>query len=187
MLNGIRRWVSTHFEEQLHGGGFRPIQFVLYLKNLDDLHRSQVCLGVFISIAQLYMVVVFFPWICSLANHFSPVISDEAMVHCFIITRGHQDSTVCWYNSERDCRSSTVVYVQLYSDKTVTSLGAFCVQFYPLHWNLMNFSEEARRHMISHGLSILAFLSAGQLHEEDDDQYEDIVTWYVRRNMRESL
>ena len=174
---GIRRWASVDFEERLEGGGFRPIQFdgpggtrtVLYSKNVEELLRKQVSL---VPSSHFHSTTLHgsgvHPMNSSLAKNVSPVVRDEIM--------RHPDSTVRWYTSERDCRSSTVGYVQLYSDKSVTSLRASGVQFYPLHCTLLNFSEEARRHMISHGLSILAYLPAGQLHEEDDDQYEDIFT-----------
>ena len=63
-------------------------------------------------------------------------------------------SDVCWDTS----RNNFVGAVQLYSDKSSTSLGCNTMTFYPLHVTLLNFSNELRRRLIQAGDTKFAFL-----------------------------
>lgn len=69
-----------------------------------------------------------------------------------------KEENVRWREKDDIDGESFVGLVQLYSDKSKTSLSDNAFTFYPIHATLLNFSEEYRRHLISSGQTFLAFL-----------------------------
>lgn len=69
-----------------------------------------------------------------------------------------KEENVMWHDNENSAESSFAGMVQLYSDKSSTSLKQSSFQFYPMHVTLLNFSEQYRRKCIVHGMSVVAFL-----------------------------
>lgn len=65
---------------------------------------------------------------------------------------------VCWFDEQASSTTSFAGLVQLYTDKTQTSLKNTAMTFYPLHVTFLNFSEQMRREIIVSGSSIVAFL-----------------------------
>ena len=61
---------------------------------------------------------------------------------------------VCWDTS----LNNFVGAIQLYSDKSSTSLACSAMTFYPLHLTLLNFSHDLRRRLIQRGDTKVAFL-----------------------------
>jgi len=67
-------------------------------------------------------------------------------------------SNVRWHEPDVDGEQSVVAFLQLYSDKSKTTLKMSGLTFYPFHVNIMNFTEPMQNMMINHGHTILAFL-----------------------------
>ena len=63
-----------------------------------------------------------------------------------------------WHQEGETREQSFAGMVQLYSDKSRTSLKESSFQFYPIHINLLNFAEQHRRKCIVEGKTVLAFL-----------------------------
>ena len=68
------------------------------------------------------------------------------------------DDENMWHNEINSNESSFVGLVQVYSDKSKTSLKESAFQLYPLHATLLNFHEEYRRKCIVNGSTFLVFL-----------------------------
>lgn len=69
-----------------------------------------------------------------------------------------QKRDVFWRTISLHGEQSGVGAIQVYSDKSQTTLGAHALFFYPLHVTLLNFTEEWRRANISSGRTIVAYL-----------------------------
>lgn len=90
------------------------------------------------------------PMMAELGKHGISAISNSI--------KGSTESDVLWYDCVSAIESSFVGLVQIYSDKSKTSLKESAFLFYPLHITLLNFSEEHRRKCIVNGSTFLAFL-----------------------------
>ncbi|NJK52916.1 MAG: hypothetical protein HC936_08975 [Leptolyngbyaceae cyanobacterium SU_3_3] len=76
-----------------------------------------------------------------------------------------------WNIGSHDKWKSVVGCVQLYSDKSQTSLKAGGLTFYPLHITLMNFSEKIRRLQIMSGATVLGYLPV-EFHSSSSDNLQ---------------
>ena len=65
---------------------------------------------------------------------------------------------VRWHEPYVDGEQSVVAFLQLYSDKSKTTMKMSGITFYPFHLNIMNFSEPMQSLMKNNGHTILAFL-----------------------------
>ena len=63
-----------------------------------------------------------------------------------------------WFDMKTHGTESFVGLLQLYSDKSSTSLKQTSITSYPLHVTFLNFSNSLRQHCISQGHTILAYL-----------------------------
>ena len=72
--------------------------------------------------------------------------------------KSSSDPEVLWETAKCDGTQSMVGCLQVYSDKSVTSLTSHSFVFYPLHLTLINFSEERRRSLIGNGSTVVAYL-----------------------------
>lgn len=62
-----------------------------------------------------------------------------------------------------------MLFVQKYSEKSVTTMKPSGVHFYLLQVTILNLSEEARKHKIISRALIVAYLPAGNMFELDFD------------------
>lgn len=74
---------------------------------------------------------------------------------------------VIWKKEEKDKVQSVVGCLQLYSEKSQTSLSAAPYAFHPLHITLLYFSKEMRRKQIVFGSSVVSYLPI-RLSERDE-------------------
>ena len=74
------------------------------------------------------------------------------------IIKKSQNRCISWRTLAADGDESFIAMVQIYSDKSQTSLKTSALKFYPLHLTLFNFKEEWRRRVISSGESIIGYL-----------------------------
>ena len=74
---------------------------------------------------------------------------------------------VMWHDGNLGAQSSFAGMIQLYSDKSTTSLKQSSFQFYTMHATLLSFSEEYRRHCIVHGMTVIAFLPVKFFRKEN--------------------
>lgn len=70
----------------------------------------------------------------------------------------HPEQETMWCTVDNSNGRSFVGMLQLYSDKSRTTLKESAFQFYPFHITLLNFCDEYRRQCIINGLSLVAFL-----------------------------
>ena len=84
----------------------------------------------------------------------------------------NKNSHAMWHDSRDTSHQSFAGMVQLYSDKSRTSLKESSFQFYPLHVNMLNFSEQYRRHCIVEGMTVVAFLPIKFYSCGASDQFE---------------
>lgn len=68
------------------------------------------------------------------------------------------EQKVIWHSDQNSTEKSFAGMIQLYSDKSQTSLKESSFQFYPIHLALLNYSEEYRRQCIVKGMTTVAFL-----------------------------
>ena len=68
-------------------------------------------------------------------------------------------SNVVWYNGSE--RKSFVRFLQVFTDKTVTSLKVGSVTAYVVHVTLLNAIKKFRRKLIQSGKTIVGFLPTG--------------------------
>ena len=64
---------------------------------------------------------------------------------------------------------SLVAFIQLFTDKTHTTLKASSVAAYPVHLTLQNYSDSFRRIEINSGLSIIGYLPVDTIEMEDPE------------------
>lgn len=81
---------------------------------------------------------------------------------------------VMWMTRENSDRESFVGFMQLYSDKSKTSLKRTGVTAYPIHVNLMNFTYEGWKRQIMNETTLVAYLPVGVEYEEDIWKMSDI-------------
>lgn len=65
---------------------------------------------------------------------------------------------ILWCTTSNSGGRSFVGMLQLFSDKSRTTLKEAAFQFYPFHVTLLNFNDDYRRQCILNGLSLVAFL-----------------------------
>ena len=78
-----------------------------------------------------------------------------------------------WYDychDELAITFSMVAFLQLFTDKTHTTLKASSVAAYPVHLTLQNFSDSFRRICINSGLSIIGYLPVETIELEDPEE-----------------
>ena len=78
------------------------------------------------------------------------------------------DETVVWNDNSPSHPRSFVAFCQLFSDKTVSSLGVSAFTAYPIHLVLLNTTPERREWLINNGLTLIGFLPASSASEDDD-------------------
>lgn len=78
------------------------------------------------------------------------------------------DFDVTWNEDFGNDESSFVGMLQLYSDKTATTLKASATVAYPVHLVLLNFTAEYRRHLIDHGYTIVGLLPVSASESTED-------------------
>lgn len=71
------------------------------------------------------------------------------------------DDKVIWKTMEHDGRQSFVGFVQIYSDKSATTLKARGFSFYPIHLVLLNFSTDLRSQLITSAATVVGYLPVG--------------------------
>ena len=93
---------------------------------------------------------------------------------------GREESHIRWRTASHEGESSFVGMVQLYSDKSKTSLKESAFQFYPLHLALLNFSNEYRRECVVNGRTFVAFLPLTFENDESMSETGKALTRDVR-------
>ena len=76
---------------------------------------------------------------------------------------------VSWRTENSDGEKSSIGLLQVYSDKSQTSLNSSALTFYPMHLTLQNFNEEWRKKHIQSGKTVVAFLPVSFEIEESGD------------------
>ena len=84
------------------------------------------------------------------------------------------DPEVFWRNMKVHRSQSIMALLQLYSDKSQTSLSQNNFSFYPVHINFLNFKERVRREHISSGRSIFAYLPVQYNISNDEEIIKNI-------------
>ena len=98
------------------------------------------------------------------------------------IKSSHEDHTL-WKESDGSGNSSFVDLIQLYSDKSKTSLKQSAFQVYPVHITLLIFSEAYRRTCIMNGNTVVGFLPVSYHVIENGSKIEKGVTRSQRLKM----
>ncbi len=89
-----------------------------------------------------------------------PIMSNEFQEAFRCIKKeieNHSNESVFWLGPT-STRKSTVSFLQIYSDKTCTSLNHAGATFYPIHLNQLNYSSKEREKIVRSGQSILGLL-----------------------------
>lgn len=73
-------------------------------------------------------------------------------------SKRHEYVEVMLKYNRKDSEQSFIVAIQLFSDKSFTSLGENDIEFYPVHLTLFNFTEQWLKSYIKNGDNILAYL-----------------------------
>ena len=158
--------VDSEFSLKSRKFGFRciPIEdkdtgicYEFYMRSPVDVLRSQIELA---SSKTTSFEVPFMdqseqppychPMMAKLGQSAIPIVRD-------IISSSNKPE-VYWHMPAESGESSFVGLIQIYTDKSKTTLKSSGFQFYPVHINLLNYSEEHRRRCIVNGLTFTAFL-----------------------------
>ena len=78
-----------------------------------------------------------------------------------------ENDSVIWNDNDLSLPLSFVGKLQLFSDKTCTTLKASAAVEYPVHLTLFNFSLPLRRNLISSGLTIIGYLLVTTIDSPD--------------------
>lgn len=97
-------------------------------------------------------------------------VNGEAIMKQYVMS--NKNSSGMWHDGKDTREKSFAGMVQLYSDKSRTSLKESSFQFYPMHVNLLNFSEQYRRYCIVEGMTVVAFLPVKFYAYGKSDQFE---------------
>lgn len=90
-------------------------------------------------------------------------------------------SEVLWNARENEMPKSFSGLIQIYSDKTATSLKCSALVAYPVHVVWLNFTARQRRYLIDHGYTLVGFLPVGSEEGETvhgDSGIEESVSVY---------
>ncbi len=168
-LNQCRSNVLKQVYSELDGKGFQKVLIhddsrnacVLYQRDIIDLLRAQI---------SMCSESLFF---CNRAEalHYLGETNVDAMVNSHPMAsklgiEGHaavmnavqssSEPNHIWYTNS--IAKSCPGFIQLYSDKSSTTLRASGFTFYPVHAVLLNFEESIRRRLIMSGKTILGYL-----------------------------
>ena len=88
------------------------------------------------------------------------------------IVMSSMEKDILWHQRDESVEQSFAGMIQLYSDKSTTSLKEPGFQFHPLHIVFLNFSEAYRRNCIVSGQTTLAFLPVKYYILEHGDKIE---------------
>lgn len=80
------------------------------------------------------------------------------------------DGTALWVDNDLDNDHSFVGMIQVYTDKTSTTLKSNAIVRYPVHTELLNVTKEFRRYLIDHGHTLAALLPVSASQKEEDEE-----------------
>ena len=82
--------------------------------------------------------------------------------------------TTFWNDYAHDLPRSFVSFLQVFTDKTASSLSSTAFTAYPIHVVVLNTTPERREWLINNGLTIVGFLPASTVATEDIDYETDV-------------
>lgn len=183
-IDDCDRFDCNRYDGLLHHEGFirTPVRLEgpgqtevpsLYSKNIVQVLQKQVALTrKDDAIFQIPDVPSATPGHPMETGHFKDVI--EGIRSDVMKSKGQNGAW--WNDSDKNFPRSFVGLVQLYSDKTATTLKANALVAYPIHAVLLNFSLTHRRFLIDNGYTIVGFLpvGAGGYLDDEKDSTENI-------------
>ena len=158
--------VSSIVDEHLSSNGYQTKSIsdssgtssgLLYFRNPIDVLRQQLALAnkdnsFFRCVKRTNHQgerIFSHPLHTSFAQELETYIAQQVMAH--------PEDDVTWNNT------SFVGFLQLFSDKSSTTLKASAIVAYPIHLTFLNFSLPLRQHCIRNGLSIIGYLPVSSL------------------------
>ena len=131
------------------------IQCDIYMRSLISFLKQQIkgCSSddtIFNPEEDRHEITSSHPMLSKLGKEGIPAVINEIMCNV--------EPETLWCTDENNGGRSFVGMLQLYSDKSRTTLKESAFQFYPFHVTLLNFSDEYKRQCILSGLSLVAFL-----------------------------
>lgn len=85
------------------------------------------------------------------------------------LVESHSSSDVRWMSDVEDGETSIATFLQLYSDKSKTSMKVNGLTFYPLHVKVMNVIEEWGKYFVENSKTVLAYLPVHYYKRDVDD------------------
>lgn len=131
----------------------------LYRKDVIDVLRSQV------KVAN-DTEVMFRPCFNEQNRDFvSHPLHSEFFAELYMSIRSHimgsANSKIQWNQSRDSMPKSFIGMLQIYTDKTATTLKSQSLVGYPIHVTFLNVSVQLRRFLIDHGYTLVGFLPVG--------------------------
>ena len=142
--------------------------YEFYMRSAVDVLRSQIkrasCSTTFFDSPSTGCDSTFYfhPMTAKLGREVIPVVQE--------VISSSDDPNVFWHTPAESGQSSFVGLIQIYSDKSRTTLKESGFQFHPVHINLLNFSEEHRRNCIVNGLTFVGFLPVN-FYQQDGNNW----------------
>ena len=176
--------VTEHSKSTLVSSGFRPVPLITSISDnnnvsstifiRDPLSVINNQLRILDSMSELVYTPAHltetprrYPF-CPLHSPYFHNLFDQFKRH--IYSADSHDSM--WNDSDDSSPKSFVTFLQIFTDKTASSLSSSAYTSYPIHCTVLNVTPERREWLINNGLIIIGFLPAAIGKSADDNSYE---------------
>lgn len=156
------------------------IECDIHIRSLISFLRKQIngCSGldtIFNPNVDPHMDAYSHPMLARLGREGVPAVVSSIM--------SNLEEETLWCTDTNNGGWSFVGMLQLYSDKSRTTLKESAFQFYPFHVTLLNFSDNYRRQCILNGLSLVAFLPVSFYRNINGERVKSGINRLERLNM----
>ena len=85
-----------------------------------------------------------------------------------------EEASIEWNQSRSTTPNSFIWMLQIYTDKTATTLKSQSLVGYPIHVTFLNVTIQFRRFLIDHGYTLVGFLPVGFQDAQSDSDADNL-------------
>ena len=192
-IEDVKQTVHSLVEDRLNADGFEKrvvgdetgVVAVVYVRKLKTVLEKQINLidrkDIFVNAKEARRGIGEAEVDAEIHSH---PMSAGIGKYCVNVVREHVESAGCgpssFWKCEKHGRPSFAGIIQIYTDKSVTSMKASGFVFYPLHALLMNYNLSSRQRMITGGHTIVGYLPCE--YSTDGSNGESTIAFGVNRD-----